>query len=45
MNFLTGVITGIVISTIGVAGVARYVDHGVNFVKQEAIRLNAEPSK
>ena len=41
-NFLTGVIFGIVVSTIGVSGVARWADSGVHFIKQEAVRLNSE---
>jgi len=34
MNFLTGVILGIVISTVGFTGVARILDHGVVAVKE-----------
>ena len=30
MNFIVGVIVGIVLATVGVSGVARYIDQGVN---------------
>jgi hypothetical protein len=40
MNFLTGVIFGIVLATIGAHGVANYVDKGVAIIKHEAIQFN-----
>jgi len=40
MNFILGVIFGIVVSTIGVQGVARWAEKGVDFVKHEAIVLS-----
>jgi hypothetical protein len=30
MNFVTGIIVGVVLATVGVSGVARYIDQGVN---------------
>ena len=39
MNFLVGIVVGIVISTIGVAGVAKLADRGVQVIKQEAAQL------
>jgi hypothetical protein len=36
MNFLLGVIFGIVLATVGAHGVANWVDKGVNVIKQEA---------
>ena len=30
MNFITGIIVGVVLATVGVSGVARYVDQGIN---------------
>jgi hypothetical protein len=30
MNFIVGVIVGVVLATVGVSGVARYIDQGVN---------------
>jgi hypothetical protein len=39
MNFLTGVVVGIVLATIGAHGVADYVDRGVNAVKVQAVQL------
>jgi hypothetical protein len=30
MKFIAGVIVGMVIATVGVSGVARLIDHGVN---------------
>lgn len=40
MNFLMGVIVGIVLATIGAQGVARFVDKGVNVIKHQAVELN-----
>jgi hypothetical protein len=40
MNFLAGVVFGIVIATIGAHGVANYVDKAVTVIKQEAIKMN-----
>jgi len=34
MNFIVGIIVGIIISTIGFGGVARVLDHGVVTVKK-----------
>jgi len=36
MRFLTGVIVGIVIATIGFSGMARLADKGVGIVKETA---------
>ena len=36
MRFLTGVIVGIVIATIGFSGLARMADKGVGYVKDTA---------
>ena len=33
MNFIVGVIVGIVLATVGVSGVARYIDQGVDQVQ------------
>jgi hypothetical protein len=30
MNFIVGVIVGIVLATVGISGVARYIDQGVD---------------
>jgi len=30
MNFIVGVMVGVVLATVGVSGVARYVDQGIN---------------
>jgi hypothetical protein len=30
MNFIVGVIVGVVLATVGVSGVARYIDQGVD---------------
>jgi hypothetical protein len=40
MQFLIGVIFGIVLSTIGAQGVAGYVDHGVSFIKKQSIEFS-----
>jgi hypothetical protein len=40
MNFLTGMIFGIVLATVGAHGVANYVDRGVQIIKHEAVQLN-----
>jgi hypothetical protein len=39
MNFIVGVIVGIVLATIGATGVARWIDTGVNVVKQQAHQI------
>lgn len=39
MNFIMGVIIGIVLATVGASGVAKWVDKGVGVVKQEAAQL------
>ena len=33
MNFVTGIIVGVVLATVGVSGVARYIDQGVDQVQ------------
>jgi hypothetical protein len=33
MNFVTGIIVGVVLATVGVSGVARFVDQGVDQVQ------------
>jgi hypothetical protein len=30
MNFIVGVIVGVVLATVGVSGVARYIDQGID---------------
>jgi hypothetical protein len=30
MNFVTGIIVGVVLATVGVSGVARFIDQGVD---------------
>jgi len=40
MNFLLGVVFGIVLATVGAHGVANWVDKGVSVVKKQAIQLN-----
>ena len=42
MNFLIGIILGIVIATIGVTGVARIADKGVNVIKRQSVEINKE---
>ena len=37
MNFIVGVITGIVIATVGFSGIARMADKGVDKVKEVTI--------
>ena len=37
MNFIAGVITGIVIATVGFSGIARMADKGVDKVKEVTI--------
>lgn len=37
--FILGVITGIIISTVGVSGIFRIVDHGVDKVKTHSTDL------
>jgi hypothetical protein len=39
MNFILGVVFGIVLATIGAQGVAKWVDKGVGMVKQQATQL------
>lgn len=39
MNFLVGIIFGIVLATVGASGVAKWIDKGVGVVKQEAGQL------
>jgi len=40
MNFLLGVVFGVVLATIGAHGVANYVDKGVAIIKHQAVQLN-----
>ena len=40
MNFFTGIIVGIVIATVGLTGIARIADKGVEVIKHEATQLN-----
>lgn len=40
MNFILGVIVGIMLATVGASGMARWVDSGVNIVKHQAIQMN-----
>jgi hypothetical protein len=37
MNFLAGVITGIIIATVGFSGIARMADKGVDKIKEVTI--------
>lgn len=39
MNFLIGIVFGIVLATVGASGVAKWIDKGVGVVKQEAAQL------
>ena len=39
MNFIMGVIFGIVLATVGASGLAKCLDKGVAVVKQEAAQL------
>jgi hypothetical protein len=43
MNFFTGIIVGIVIATVGLTGIARMADRGVNLIKHEARQLDSIP--
>lgn len=36
MGFIAGIITGIIIATVGVSGIATVMDNGVQFVKHFA---------
>lgn len=38
-NFILGVIVGIIVSTIGFAGLAKWLDKGVNKVKQVSTEI------
>jgi hypothetical protein len=40
MNFLLGVVFGVVLATIGAHGVANYVDKGVAIIKRQAVQMN-----
>jgi hypothetical protein len=40
MNFITGVVFGVVLATVGAHGVANYVDKGVSIIKHQAVQLN-----
>ena len=39
MNFLIGVVVGIVLATVGASGVAKWADKGVDMVKHQAQQL------
>jgi hypothetical protein len=39
MNFIMGVVFGIVLATVGASGLAKWLDKGVAVVKQEAAQL------
>jgi hypothetical protein len=39
MNFIMGVIFGIVLSTVGASGLAKWLDKGVTVIKHEASQL------
>jgi len=39
MNFIIGVIVGVVLATVGAHGVANWIDKGVGMIKQEARHL------
>lgn len=39
MNFLMGVIVGIVLATVGAHGIASWIDSGVSVVKQQAQQI------
>jgi len=39
MNFITGVVFGVVLATIGAQGVANYVDKGVAIIKHQAVQM------
>lgn len=39
MNFLLGVLVGIVLATVGAQGVAGWIDSGVAVVKQQAQQI------
>ena len=39
MNFFTGIIVGIVISTVGFSGLARWADQGVQVIKHQSQQL------
>jgi hypothetical protein len=41
-TFVAGVVTGIVLSVVGVAGVLKIIDKGVEFVKTKAVEINTE---
>jgi hypothetical protein len=40
MNFLLGVVFGIVLATVGAHGVANWVDKAVGAVKHQAVQMN-----
>ena len=40
MNFVTGIVFGVVLATVGAHGVANYVDKGVSIIKRQAVQLN-----
>jgi len=42
-KFIYGTIFGIVIATVGITGVARLLDRGVNVIKHEAQKIDSIP--
>lgn len=40
MNFITGVVFGVVLATVGAHGVANYVDKAVGIIKHQAVQMN-----
>jgi hypothetical protein len=40
MQFIIGIILGIVIATVGFSGIANMMDHGVNGIKHQAKELS-----
>lgn len=40
MQFLIGVLFGIVLATVGAQGVARWIDHGVRAVQDQAHQID-----
>lgn len=44
IKFIYGTVFGIVIATVGITGVARLLDRGVDVIKQEARQLDSIPA-
>ena len=45
MQFIIGIIFGIVIATVGFSGIANMMDHGVNGIKYQAKELSQWPKQ